>query len=201
MLSVSDTGHGMDKQTTENIFEPFFTTKEHDKGTGLGLATVYGIVKQHGGNIWVYSEPEQGTSLKVYLPISLESPDTKEHSFKAPLNLSGSEIVLLVEDNPQVRNMTLTILERNGYKVLAAKSGKEALALLDRHEEGPPDLLLTDVVMPEMNGKQLFEKVSGRYPQVKALYMSGYTDDAIVNRGVMDAGVHFIQKPFSVNVL
>ncbi len=200
MLMVSDTGCGIDAEIREKIFEPFFTTKEKNQGTGLGLATVYGIVKQHGGNIWVYSEPDMGATFKVYIPVSERSPEALECRSEARTNLRGTETVLLVEDNNQVRRLALAILGRMGYGVIDASSGKEALDLLESHQ-GPLHLLLTDVVMPGMNGKQLYEKVSEAYPQVKALYMSGYTDNVIARRGIIDEGVRFIQKPFSINAL
>ena len=195
MLIISDTGSGMDSDTREHLFEPFFTTKEKGKGTGLGLATVYGIVKQHGGNIWVYSEPGLGTVFKIYLPVSTDSPNSHESTSKTPSksNLNGSETILLVEDDHQVRKLALTVLKQQGYTVLAAENGKEGLAMLTRHNE-PVHLLLTDVIMPEMNGKRLFERISHTYPDVRVLYMSGYTDNVIAHHGVIDPGVHFIQK-------
>ena len=200
MLVVSDTGYGMDAETRKHLFEPFFTTKEKDKGTGLGLATVYGIVKQHGGNVWSYSEPGLGSTFKVYLPVSTESTVSEQYVPKAPSAVRGSETVLLAEDNEQVRELALAILKRQGYTVLPAASGKEALAILDRLD-GPVDLLLTDVVMPEMNGKQLFDRVSATCPDIKVLYMSGYTDNVIAHHGMIDASIHYIQKPFSVKAL
>ncbi len=200
MLVVSDSGCGLDADVREHLFEPFFTTKEKDKGTGLGLATVYGIVKQHGGNIWAYGEPGMGASFKVYLPITTEPADGKEEILRTPSDLFGSETILLVEDSGQLRKLARTILKQRGYTVLVAAGGKEALALLEHHE-GPVHMLLTDVVMPDMNGKQLFEQISARYPDIKTLYMSGYTDDVIVHHGVLEEGVHFIQKPFPVNAL
>ncbi|HNU70406.1 MAG TPA: ATP-binding protein [Thermodesulfobacteriota bacterium] len=202
MLAVSDTGCGLDARTREHLFEPFFTTKGKDKGTGLGLATVYGIIKQHGGNIWVYSEPGQGATFKIYLPVSAASDHTAGRAAKATSapDMRGSETIMLVEDNEQVRNLTLTFLNRQGYTVLVAGSGQEALRILNQHH-GPVHLVLTDVVMPEMNGKQLFAQVSGRYPDARVLYMSGYTEDMIAHCGVMDAGIHFLQKPFSFTVL
>ncbi len=200
MLAISDSGCGMDAQTREHIFEPFFTTKERSKGTGLGLATVYGIVKQHGGNIWVYSEPGRGTTFKVYLPVSDESLSPVGRTVETSSNLRGSETVLLVEDDEQVRDLARTILEKMGYTVLLAESGKEALSVLEAHD-GPLHLLLTDVVMPGMNGRQLFERLSGTRPELKALYMSGYPGDVLAHRGVMDEGVHFLRKPFSIKAL
>ncbi len=200
MLQVKDTGCGMDARTLENLFEPFFTTKPQGKGTGLGLATVYGIVKQHGGDIWVKSRPGQGALFKVYLPVSEQSRQTEEEKKLRPQKAGGFETILLVEDNPQVRNLTRTILKREGYTVLVAECGREALAILDGHR-GPLDLLLTDVVMPEMNGRQLLEQVWKPYPGLKALFMSGHSDEVIAHRGVKEPGLHFIQKPFSVKAL
>jgi len=198
-LTISDTGTGMDSETLGQLFEPFFTTKEINEGTGLGLSTVYGIVKQHGGNVWAYSEPGLGAIFKVYLPISTESLPVGRPSPESQ-SAGGSETILLVEDNEDVRELAFAILERNGYLVLVAESGPEALLLLEDHK-GPLHMILTDVVMPEMNGRQLFEKVSTIYPDAKALYMSGYNRDVIAHRGVIDAGVNFIQKPFSVKLL
>lgn len=202
MLMISDTGCGIDSDTREHLFEPFFTTKEKDKGTGLGLATVYGIVKQHGGNIWVYSEPGLGATFRVYLPVSTDSPEADEADSRtlSESELYGSETILVVEDNLQVRNLTRSLLKRQGYKVLAAESGKEGLSMMDQHE-GPVHLLLTDVIMPDMNGKQLFERISQTYSDVKVLFMSGYTDNVIAHHGVIDPGVQFIQKPFSMKGL
>jgi PAS domain S-box-containing protein len=202
MLMVADTGCGMDTRTRENIFEPFFTTKEKGKGTGLGLATVYGIVKQHGGNVWVYSEPGMGSAFKIYLPVPAEPLELHAQDIisQKPTDLRGTETVLLVEDNQQVRELAFTILEYHGYTVLSAGSGQEALALLENYE-GPIDLLLTDVVMPGMDGSKLYEQMRQLYPNAKALYMSGYTEDVIAHHGVMDAGVNFIQKPFTVKAL
>jgi len=198
-LTVSDTGTGMDQSTLGQLFEPFFTTKEFHEGTGLGLSTVYGIVKQHGGNVWAYSEPGLGSTFKVYLPVSTEALQ-EEKSTPGSEPRGGSETILLVEDNEEVRELTLAILKRNGYPVLVAESGPEALSLLEHHD-GPLHLILTDVVMPGMNGRQLFDQVFALYPDAKALYMSGYTRDVIAHRGVIDAGVNFIQKPFSVKLL
>ncbi len=200
MLAVSDTGHGMDANILEHIFEPFFTTKGKNAGTGLGLATVYGIIKQHDGNIWAYSEPGRGATFKIYLPVSAEPSVPQALAEVAPEGLAGAETILLVEDNKQVRNLAQMVLEQKGYTVLSLESGKDALAQLERFD-GPVHLLLTDVIMPEMNGRQLFEQVSARYPEVRVLYMSGYTDDVIAHHGVIDPNVHFIQKPFSLNSL
>jgi len=199
MLAVSDIGCGMDDETHGLIFEPFFSTKG-DQGTGMGLATVYGIVKQHGGNIWVYSEPGKGATFKIYLPVSEEAHIETIAKEKRVGNLLGSETILLVEDNEQVRRLAHAILKNRGYTVLTAENGSDALAVLASHA-GPVHLLMTDVVMPGMNGKELFNKATEKHPDLIALYMSGYTDNVIAHHGVLDEGVHFIQKPFSVNSL
>lgn len=201
MLAISDTGHGMDKETREKLFEPFFTTKPKGKGTGLGLSTVYGIVKQHGGNIWVYSEPGQGTTFKIYLPLSTQvmaSPTTKAPSQKE--TEQGQETILLVEDDETLRAMVAKTLERSGYTVLIADDPEKAQSLL-ADQTDPVDLLLTDVVMPQMNGKALFESLAVERPDMKVLFMSGYTENVIAHRGVLDEGVEFIQKPFAVSAL
>ena len=199
VLAISDTGHGMDAATREQIFDPFFSTKG-ELGTGLGLATVYGIVTQHGGNIWTYSEPGQGTTFKVYLPIPKEIQSESKTERKSITNLQGTEHVLLVEDNEQVRNLVADILKRYGYTVLAASSGEDALKVMEMNN-GQLDLLLTDVVMPGMNGKELFQITVKHYPDIKALYMSGYTDNVIAHRGVLDEGIVFVQKPFTAQGL
>lgn len=200
MLAISDTGQGMDEKTRANLFEPFFTTKEKVKGTGLGLATVYGIVKQHGGNIWIYSEQGLGATFKIYLPVASGATiDSGNESVKATEE-NGTETILLVEDDKQVRKLTHTILKRQGYNVMVAENGPQALDLLHQYD-GPLHLLLTDVVMPEMNGKHLFERISELYPEIRVVYMSGYTDNVIARHGVLDAGTHFIQKPFTVKAL
>lgn len=201
LLAVSDTGHGMDEETRARVFEPFYSTKG-ERGTGLGLATAYGIVKQHGGNIWVYSEPGKGTTFKVYLPLTetgiTRPKDPTDRATAA--DLAGTETILLVEDNDQVRELTLAILRHQGYTVITAENGRDALTVLDRHE-GPVHLLLTDVVMPGMNARELFARAAEKHPGLKVLFMSGYTDNVIAHRGVLDEGVAFIQKPFSVNAL
>ncbi|MFW6415137.1 MAG: PAS domain-containing hybrid sensor histidine kinase/response regulator [Thermodesulfobacteriota bacterium] len=196
-LTVSDTGQGMDEDTRSKIFDPFFTTKGKSKGTGLGLATVYGIVKQHEGHITVYSEPGQGTTFNIYLPVSQDEEQDTEPLSHAREYSKGSESVMVVEDNEMVRELTETILVEQGYCVYSAKSGGECLEKLQEIQEGL-DLLLTDVVMPDMNGKELYEQVSGYFPGIKVLYMSGYTEEAIVNQGVLDRGVHYVQKPFTI---
>ena len=199
MLAVSDTGCGMDKETQQHIFEPFFTTKK-DMGTGLGLATVYGIVKQHDGNIWVYSEHDQGTTFKVYLPSVQAEISATERSSQSEEDFHGSETVLVVEDNEMAREVVCSILERLGYTVLSAANGNDALNLLMPYV-GPVNLLLTDVVMPDMDGKTLFGKISQIRPGIRVLFMSGYTQDVIAHHGILDDGVYFIQKPFSIQSL
>ncbi|MFZ5769895.1 MAG: PAS domain S-box protein [Thermodesulfobacteriota bacterium] len=201
-LMISDSGCGMDSETLAHMFEPFFTTKAKEEGTGLGLATVYGIVKQHGGSIWVYSEAGKGSTFKLYFPVAGE-PGMAQRAGAADaaaMDMRGSETILLVEDNEQVRNLARTILSRRGYALLIARDGSDALDILDRHE-GQLHLLLTDVIMPGMSGRELFDRLAGRYPEMKVLYMSGYTDNVIAHRGVLEAGVNFIQKPFTVNGL
>lgn len=196
MLLVSDTGSGMDKETLERIFEPFFTTKEVGRGTGLGMSTVYGIVKQNSGSINIYSEPGTGTTIRIYIPRyhSEQQPAITKEAHKI---IKGSgETLLLVEDESTVRKMACTMLERSGYSVLMAASPSEAFAIAKAHA-GKIDLLVTDVVMPEMNGKELASQLQDLYPQIKVLFMSGYTANAIAHHGVLDDGVNFIQKPFS----
>ncbi len=196
MLAVSDTGAGMSPETQEHIFEPFFTTKEKGKGTGLGLATVYGIVKQSGGSIWVYSELGQGTVFKVYFPIVSESLKTEEPANTSANSDHGTETILLVEDEEGVRSLVRTALSAAGYQVLETTDTEAALTTCASHE-GPIDLLLTDVVMPHMSGPVVAEKVTALRPGIKVLYMSGYTDDGIIHHGVLSQEMPFIQKPFS----
>ncbi|MHB8772169.1 MAG: PAS domain S-box protein [Syntrophales bacterium] len=198
-LTVSDTGQGMDEETRAHMFEPFFTTKGK-LGTGLGLATVYGIVKQHGGNIWVYSEKGRGTTFKTYLPASSEGAAREPLPAQTGDLLRGSETVLVVEDNAMVRSLARAILAKQGYRVLIAANGTEALRALAEHA-GKIDLLLTDVVMPDMNGKELFARTAQARPGIRVLFMSGYTANVIAHHGVLDEGVSFIQKPFTVHAL
>jgi two-component system cell cycle sensor histidine kinase/response regulator CckA len=195
MLAVSDTGCGMDKATQARIFEPFFTTKEEGKGTGLGLSTVFGIARQSGGTVWVYSEPGAGTTFKVYFP-RIEADVDAARLASPPATLRGQETILLVEDQDQVRDVAHDILERNGYRVLVAGKPGEALLLCEQYP-GRIDLLLTDVVMPLLSGVELAKRVALLLPEVKVLYMSGYTDDSIVRHGVLESEMAFLQKPFT----
>ncbi len=197
MISVTDSGCGMDETVLSHIFEPFFTTKEKGKGTGLGLATVYGIVKQSGGHILVYSEPGKGSTFKIYLPQTQEKETIKEVSIKAEKDLIGAgKSVLVVEDEKSLHGLLQTILSILGFKVFIVSNGGEALLLVE--EKGlRPDLVITDVVMPGMSGAVLVERLRRNQPDLKVLFMSGYTDDAIVHHGVLDPGTPFIQKPFS----
>jgi PAS domain S-box-containing protein len=201
MLAVSDNGCGMDQEILENLFEPFFTTKDIGKGTGLGLATIYGIVKQNNGFINVYSEPGQGSTFKIYLPrqhASAEERASAAHSEKSIP--TGNETILLVEDDPEILKMTRTMLEQKGYSVLSAVSPVSAIRIA-RARTDRIHLLITDVIMPEMNGRDLAEQVRGLFPEIKLLFMSGYTANVIVHQGMLNDGVAFLQKPFSINEL
>jgi PAS domain S-box-containing protein len=200
-LTVRDTGCGMDADTQAHVFEPFFTTKEKDKGTGLGLATVYGIIRQHGGVIRVESAPEKGTAFRILLPaFKGEARKKAPPPVASAAELRGAESILLVEDNDGVREMTRAILERQGYGVLAAETGGAALEMLNRRGAAV-DLLLIDLVLPDMTGRELFERVSARFPRPKVLYMSGYNNHVLALRGGLDESVQFIQKPFSIKAL
>ena len=199
MLAVTDTGTGMDAPTKARIFEPFFTTKPVGKGTGLGLATVYGAVQQSGGHIWLYSEVGQGTSFKIYLP-RVDAVHAPAPVAEAAVVLDGSETVLVAEDEDAVRQIIERALQARGYRVMVARNGSEALALAGRHA-GQIDLLVTDVVMPDMNGRVLSQRLMEVRPAIKTLYLSGYTDDAILHHGVLQEGVAFLQKPFSLGAL
>jgi CheY-like chemotaxis protein len=203
MLAVTDTGVGMSVDTREHAFDPFFTTKDPGKGTGLGLATVYGIVKQSGGYVWIYSEPGQGTALKLYFPevsaaAAFGAGPEYQPTMKTPNR--GSETILLVEDEEAVRGLACRILERQGYRVIPAQHGRDAMEIATK-EAGQIDLVLTDVVMPGMNGRGLVERLSGIRPAIKSLYMSGYTDDDIIRRGFIEPSKSFLQKPFTSEAL
>jgi two-component system, cell cycle sensor histidine kinase and response regulator CckA len=199
LLAVSDSGCGMDKETQAHLFEPFFTTKEPGKGTGLGLATVYGIVRQNNGFVNVYSEPGRGTAFRIYLPRHGDGVAAAPDTVEGP-SLTGSGTILLVEDEPMILEMTTLVLRKQGYQVLATLSPGEAVRIAETHP-CRIDLLLTDVVMPEMNGRDLANTLLARTPDLKCLFMSGYNADLIAHHGVLDQGVHFIQKPFSMKEL
>jgi signal transduction histidine kinase/CheY-like chemotaxis protein len=200
LLSVSDTGTGMDKSTLDRIFEPFFTTKERGKGTGLGLATVYGIVKQSGGYIWVYSEPGQGTTFKIYFPKTSEKARVASGTDKIRRSLRGTETVLLVEDQALLRRVVSVMLKSSGYKVLAVESPEKGLQTVREHT-GPIELLITDVVLPGMNGRPLAEEILKMRPETKVLFVSGYTENALILDGQLDLAINFLAKPFTVEAL
>jgi two-component system cell cycle sensor histidine kinase/response regulator CckA len=199
MIAVSDSGEGMGEDVLRRVFEPFFTTKEQGKGTGLGLATVYGMVKQNGGDIWVYSEPGKGTTFKLYLP-NVDEPATALPSALAQPAPRGCETILVVEDEPSVRSITVKMLQQLGYVTLATANGAEALEM-SRTYRGTIALLLTDVVMPNMNGRQLAAKLAGARPDMKVLYLSGYTGNVVLQHGIVDSSVSFLPKPFSRDIL
>ena len=196
LLAVCDSGSGMEAETQRHIFEPFFTTKEHGKGTGLGLATVYGIVKQNGGDVWVKSEPGRGARFEIYLPVvhevvQPEAPPAAPHE-RAP----GSETVLLVEDEKAVRDLARRVLEGRGYAVLVGADADQALELSRRHQ-GPIDILVTDVVMPGLSGPRLADVLLAERPSLKVLFTSGYAGEEIANRGVLPPETQLLQKPFT----
>jgi PAS domain S-box-containing protein len=201
MLAVSDTGHGMDKETEERIFEPFFTTKEKGQGTGLGLSTVYGIVQQSGGYVWVYSEVGRGTTFKIYLPrVDEEADQPAPASEPAAVRTAASETLLLVEDEASVRELLRELLESAGYKVLEASRPTEAIELAQSHPD-PIDVLITDVVMPEMTGPDLARRLVDMRPGLRMLFLSGYTEGVVVDKGLLRDGAHFLQKPFTSDAL
>ncbi len=200
VLSVTDNGVGMDAETQSHIFDPFFTTKEVGKGTGLGLSTVYGIVKQSGGTTWVYSEPGKGTTFKIYLPRTDAVVDDQAADGQSLAKIRGNETILLVEDEPMVRDLAREFLEEYGYRVLTAANGREGLRVCEEFQE-PIDLIITDVIMPQMSGRELAERARTLRPDTRVLYMSGFTDDAVVRHGVIADDFCFIQKPFSPDSL
>ena len=200
LLTISDNGVGMDPETCSRIFEPFFTTKETGKGTGLGLSTVYGIVRQSGGFIHVDSEYRKGTACRIYLPIAgaaAECPEGRKHKVPAT---EGKETILVVEDETSVRILTGRILRQYGYQVLEAENGEKALDLVKNYS-GDIHLILTDAIMPGMNGKELVKHVHTIRPEIKAMYVSGYMDDTIIKQGILDSSIAFLQKPFTANDL
>jgi two-component system, cell cycle sensor histidine kinase and response regulator CckA len=199
VLYVTDNGHGMDKETQARIFEPFFTTKEKGKGTGLGLSTVYGIVKQSGGYILVDSQLGKGTSFRIYLPRVEQPAEPTGQTKSKPAQTCASETILLVEDEESVRQLVRELLEAQGYKILEAEDGQQALSIADTHPD--IDMLITDVVMPGMSGRELSARICASHPAAKLLYLSGYTEDAIVHEGVLDPGTAFLQKPFTLQTL
>jgi two-component system, cell cycle sensor histidine kinase and response regulator CckA len=199
LLAVSDTGQGMDRATLSHAFEPFFTTKPLGQGTGLGLSTVYGIVKQSGGYVWVYSEPGQGTTFKIYLPV-VEEAVTIAAVAPAPPSAIAGKAILVVEDEETVRTMMVRVLESEGYQVLEAGDGREAIEMIER-VPGPVDLVITDVAMPVLNGRELAERLAKRHPDLPVLFMSGYTDDEMVRRGLIEPNKPFVSKPFTPEIL
>src|SRR5205814_5888181 len=198
MLAVTDTGTGMTSEVRERIFEPFFTTKPKGKGTGLGLATVYGTVKQTGGSIWVYTEPGHGSTFKIYFPVADAPLPQAQPSFQTDAH--GCETVLVVEDEDGVRNLAITALKKYGYMTYGTANADEALAFC-RKFPGTIHLLLTHVIMPGMNGRGLADRLTVLRPEVRVLFMSGYTDNALAQHGVLDAGVAYLQKPFTPDAL
>jgi two-component system cell cycle sensor histidine kinase/response regulator CckA len=196
MLGITDTGRGMERSVQEHLFEPFYTTKEQGRGTGLGLATVYGIVQQSGGSIFVYSEMNHGTAFKIFLPRAGHGVDATDEAPDIAADLTGNETILIVEDQREVRSVAHDALSRHGYRVLMATHGSEALDIATAHGNRI-DLLITDVVMPGLSARELAERFRHQYPAGRVLYMSGYTDDAVVQRGILEQSVEFIQKPFT----
>jgi len=200
MLTVSDDGEGMDHETLSQAFEPFFTTKAQDRGTGLGLATVYGIVKQNNGFINIYSEKGHGTTVRVYLPRSRDQAAPEEKTPVQSEMTRGMETVLLVEDEPALLKLSKHLLEQLGYTVIPAMRPNSAVKIASEYQ-GRIDLLMTDVIMPEMNGRDLWVKLEKEFPSLRCLFMSGYTADVIADHGILEARVHFLQKPFSIDAL
>jgi nitrogen-specific signal transduction histidine kinase len=200
MVAVTDTGSGMDAATQQRLFEPFFTTKEPGRGTGLGLATVYGIVTQSRGSIWVYSELGHGSTFKMYLPVTTEEVMAPGAIETTPASLSGTETVLVVEDQAEARSVICETLRRRGYTVIEAINGPDAI-VKGRQPELMIDVMLTDVVMPGMGGRRVAEVLRATRPDLKVVYMSGYTDSAIVDHGILEPGVTFVQKPFATETL
>jgi CheY-like chemotaxis protein len=199
VISATDTGTGMDKETSEKIFNPFFTTKEVGKGTGLGLSIAYGIIKQHNGSITVHSELSEGTTFKVYLPLITAPVEAAPAVAPAPLR-GGTETILIAEDNESVRNIIRISLERAGYKVIEATDGEEAIRTFTAHKDSI-QLVLLDVVMPKKNGKEVFDQIKSIDPSVKVLFLSGYTADIVHRKGIRDGSIDFIPKPVSPDTI
>ena len=200
MLAISDTGIGMTKDIQERIFEPFFTTKKLGKGTGLGISTVYGIVKQSGGSIRVYSEVGKGTTFKIYFPAEMSETRRKQVTITEPIIRKKTVTILVVEDNQSMCEMIGEILNIEGFRTFLASNPIDAISIYEEHEQ-EIDIILTDVIMPEMSGKILVKNLQNINPHLKVLFMSGYTDNAIAHHGVLDPGISFIQKPFMVKEL
>lgn len=201
MLAITDTGTGMSEEVKARVFEPFFTTKAVGEGTGLGLSTCYGIIKQSGGHISVYSEIGRGTTFKIYLPQADKLAESSVERLAAPALPRGTETILLVEDDAALREMAVTLLRRIGYQVWAAANGVEALSLKQQRHVGHIDLLFTDVVMPHMSGKELADRVQALFPHTRILFTSAYTENAIVQQGIFDKGMALLQKPFTPSAL
>jgi CheY-like chemotaxis protein len=199
LLSVHDTGRGIDDETMKHIFEPFFTTKEIGKGTGLGLATVYGIVRQSGGYIDIHSAIDEGTTVDIYLPKETESRGEKPRELETREITGKHETILFVEDDDMVRNMVTAVLDQYGYQVIEAENAAAAMNICEGRER--IDLMITDVVMPGTSGPELVRQIGTMHPDMKVLYISGYTDDAIVHHGVLDENIPFLQKPFTPQTL
>jgi CheY-like chemotaxis protein len=200
MIAVSDNGSGMDKETLANIFEPFFTTKPQGEGTGLGLATVYGIIKQNEGFINVYSEPGEGTTFRIYLPRLIDETNQPEDENEIIVAKNGTETILVVEDEAPLLALATQLIQNFGYTVLAANSPDKALEIARDFTE-PIDLILTDVIMPEMSGRDLYNALTELRPSIKCIFMSGYTANIIAHHGILDEGVQFLQKPFTAQDL
>jgi len=196
-LIVTDTGIGMNEEVRSHLFEPFFTTKGRDKGTGLGLATCHGIIKQSGGYIHVYTEEGHGTAFKVYLPTVAGTADEAKPAAEAGIVQTGSETVLLVEDEDRVREFAVRLLREAGYAVLEARNGTDALRVLQEQASRKIDIMVTDVIMPQMGGKELADQLRQLRPSTRILFVSGYTGDALDNSGVLQSGAAFLEKPFS----
>ena len=200
MLAVSDTGAGMDEATQQRIFEPFYTTKESDGGTGLGLSTVYGLVRQHRGHVWVYSEPGHGTTFKIYLPASEGKVKPRADAKPRGSSREGRELVLVVEDDQAVRDLVRSILEHKGYRVIEAADSDQALEQAAACPE-PIELVLTDVIVPRLNGREIYRRVQRAHPDARVLFMSGYTDNVVGSQGILEEGINFLQKPFTTQDL